>query len=290
LAGNRPLPEHPLSSEAAQRRAERIAANELRQNKQKKVAVAAPRKVVAPLDSNSVAARRLAAKRGGGSSTPRTDLFGDNSTTSPRQPASTARQDHNKTPEFEVNFDAFPASQQSSTAVLSAKSHSNEFVDFGGGPIRAASNTISNANSLFDEEEDDDEVHAATPVTPVTSFGSNKSANHSSFDAFASDNVPVNSFDAFAPSSAAHNISSKSTHSGGFDAFANDSLVDFDTPAPAPAPVASSFNSFDDHSSFTPSTDAFSTSIASVGFGGAAHGNKSNCDDVRILIQILFIS
>eukprot|EP01034_Spumella_vulgaris_P021833 gene21833-27904_t len=279
LASNRPLPDFPLSAEAAQRRAERIAANELRQSKQKKVVVAAPRKVVAPLDSNSVAARRLAAKRGGtsGANTPGTDLFGDNS--SPR--VNNTRQESSKSPEFAVDFDAFPSqesnSNSNSSAAFSSKSQGNQFADFDDAPIKAASNTISNANSLFDDDDEED-VHSAAPAAPVQAFSSSSKSSGHTFDAFESDAASTATFDAFAPTSAvaavaASNVSAKSNHGATFDAFDNDSaaLVDFGDapPATAAAPVSSSFSSFDDHaSSFVPSTDAFASSASA---GGLSH-------------------
>eukprot|EP01038_Epipyxis_sp_PR26KG_P007941 gene7941-10775_t len=69
LATGNPLPSYELSSEALQRRQDRIAANKVRESKNvvKKVAPAPIQKKVLPLDSSSVAARRLAAKRGGNS-------------------------------------------------------------------------------------------------------------------------------------------------------------------------------------------------------------------------------
>jgi hypothetical protein len=65
LAAGRPLPPYQLSTEAIRRREERIAADQLREAKTKKKAapVVPPRKG-APPSSNSVAAKRLAAKRG----------------------------------------------------------------------------------------------------------------------------------------------------------------------------------------------------------------------------------
>jgi len=62
----KPLPPYQLTNEAKKKREERIAANTVRENKKaiKKPTNVVPLKNTLPLDSNSVAARRLAVKRG----------------------------------------------------------------------------------------------------------------------------------------------------------------------------------------------------------------------------------
>lgn len=68
LIQGQPLPEHVLTPEAQQKRADRIAANNVRAQKKgakKPQPVAAPKATQAGVASDSVAAKRLAAKRGG---------------------------------------------------------------------------------------------------------------------------------------------------------------------------------------------------------------------------------
>lgn len=92
------MPPYELSAEATQRRAERLAADEVRQAKAKKKPVANPIDVKrsAPPSANSVAAKRLAVKRGGTAtvttapavSSSHDDLFASSSSASSAIPSS----------------------------------------------------------------------------------------------------------------------------------------------------------------------------------------------------------
>jgi hypothetical protein len=93
LAANRPLPPYQLSAEALQRREERLAATILRDNKiKKKVAPVVPARKGMPPSANSVAAKRLAAKRGQPFDQAHEDLFeaGPSSCEQPRSSFSAA--------------------------------------------------------------------------------------------------------------------------------------------------------------------------------------------------------
>lgn len=194
LAAGQPLPSHPLSEEALRRREERIAAGILRENKKKKaVAVPPARPKITALDSNSVAARRLAAKRGQAPLATKTKQLADSS----NQEA------------FVADFGSFTPS-----AELGALSVGEGFADFDAAPaerlspssgidrdseaIAPAANRIADASSLFDDVDYDED--AFSPSTYADAFSPSVAAKElaSSFDAFAPSAALVD-FDAAAP-------------------------------------------------------------------------------------------
>ncbi len=240
MAGHRPLPEHPLTEEAVRRRQERIAANVLRESKShKKVAApVAPRKV-APLDSNSVAARRLAAKRGG--TTPGADLVGSFS------PAERSHAHPAAGGDFAVDFDAFGDSAPPAAVPPAAAAHSDFTADFGAHDDFAPTTKHSSRPSSVQLRDDH-------PVIVAAAGNQQLSSAASLFEDYDdSDAAPAAPF-AAAPAFTA--TSSSSTHSSTFDAFAPStaSLVDFDE-----APVDNAFrSSFADSSLFdAPHTGIF---------------------------------
>lgn len=227
-----PLPPYELSAEALQRRAARIAADEVRNTKAKKKPTATPidTKRSAPPSANSVAAKRLAAKRGvsvevtdnhltpGPSTSFQEDLFGN----------SIARVE---------NF-AFPGNNDGTDFVQDAGF--NPFDD--DGPANHQRNSSDSAVDVWDATSG-----GATTVSATVRRPSFSTAD-----------------DSFAPTVASHTVDHK-VKSDEFDPFSNDlpraeavPVVDstsqfgeFDPFAPAEAVVEDSAAIFDD-SGFQP--------------------------------------
>lgn len=188
IASGRPLPPHQLSAEAIRRREERIAADQLRESKSKKnKGPVVPDRKGAPPASSSVAAKRLAAKRGQPLADDPVESFGSS---------------NKGTVDFQSDFSEFNTTGNSSNAFGS--SSVNQAVSFGGEDIFASHSTAATSNAFAANEVD---LFASTSTAAQSfgadfdEFGSTTAASSSAhFDAFASDNAhnPSSSnFDAF---------------------------------------------------------------------------------------------
>ncbi len=198
----------------------------LRENKQKKVIAApTPKKKVGPLDSNSVAARRLAAKRGVSSAN------GDFSSGVGEAAAGFHAEFDSFAPSPETHIESHSSANEGHSAQFAAfgdegsKSLFDADVDF----ISPATNKIADASSLFDDDPDDFAPHHTTTTASAEPFHSSSAiadfhASDASTDPFSSEPHPTvfstsapketsafeptlgggNGFDAFAPTSS-HN-------------------------------------------------------------------------------------
>lgn len=211
-----PLPPYELSPEAVQRRAARIAADEVRKAKaKKKTGPTVPEvKRAAPPSVNSVAAKRLAAKRGGSTDFAESGGTEDFFSASPEASHSQSVHANNlRSVSVEAaGFDPFNDNQQSnsSPSFPPAQQNSTFLVDAWGNPPEEdlfAASTIKSApaSATFDPFATEDNPSTtrtsftATPAKAPTSssVGSSSSAkNHivaasstSTFDPFAVDDV-----------------------------------------------------------------------------------------------------
>jgi hypothetical protein len=227
-----PLPPYELSAEALQRRAARIAADEVRNTKTKKKPTATPidTKRSAPPSANSVAAKRLAAKRGVS-----VDATDNHLTPGP---SSSFQEDLFSNSNASVGNFAFPGNNDGTDFVQDAGF--DPFDDVG--PANHHSNSSDSAVDVWDATSG-----GATTVSATVRRPSFSTAD-----------------DAFAPTVTSHTVDHK-VKSDEFDPFSNDSpraeavpVVDstsqfgeFDPFAPAEAVVEDSAAIFDD-SGFQP--------------------------------------
>lgn len=197
LAAGRPLPAYELTAEAIKRREDRIAANQVRESKaKKKAAPVVPLRKGVPPSANSVAAKRLAAKRGQPLPSGEEDLF-DSSSPTEFDTSPTAHSARSAPVGLAVSsFDPFgdePAPAVTSQATPTADDF-DPFADPGAKKSAAA--------SLFGAYEDD---HPA----PVAS--AKKSLKRPSFE-----DGPVDFGQSHAP---AHSAPAPAAASAGFDTF-----------------------------------------------------------------------
>lgn len=164
IAANRPLPPYTLSSEALKRREDRIAADQLRENKnKKKAAPVVPVRKGAPPSANSVAAKRLAAKRGG-----------QNNFLSPSQSESQPTDFS-----FEANFESFQEENYYST---------NDSI-------------LTQANNSFEQTNSDPQLSTINVSIPRPPSGDLLDQTYSTpcdtFDMFSVDSTQMKKFDTF---------------------------------------------------------------------------------------------
>ena len=236
VARGAPLPPYELSAEATQRRAERLAADEVRQAKAKKKPVANPVDVKrsAPPSANSVAAKRLAVKRGGAGAV----------TTAP---TSSSHDD-----------DLFASPPPSSSSAIPSSADQFGVEDAGFDPFGDSSAAQHNDFSAADDWSD---VHV-TPTPTNSVVNSHKTVPPSS-TVVRKPSFSTDDHDAFAPSvgSGGH-----ATGADEFDPFAD--------PAPSAAPAATN-NAFDPFSEPATHEDEFApskpTGSAAAALFGAVH-------------------
>ena len=283
LSKGQPLPPFELSAEALQCRERRLAAAVLKQQKKdsKKtpLTVIPPRNTQAPaLDSNSVAARRLAAKRGQPVGGPTASV---GVVSNPRSTPASAE----SFASF-ADFDDAPGVNGASTSWASSElSTTDGFDPFAEheAPIAAVTNANVTADDLFGASDVGDQSFgfSSQPTAPATGFSENgfdsgfsafdSSAPPPSFDFSSSDvfaAAPNSShtstklfddFDSLPPSNSRSNSIRVSQHTADFFSEPDiitttsapsapgtaSSLFDFDAPvlapAPTPAPVADLF-------------------------------------------------
>jgi hypothetical protein len=284
LAGGRPLPDWSPSPEALECRQRRLEAAILKEQKQqanKKPAYNAvpARKSPQALDNNSVAAKRLAAKRGAGAGnlSPAIDFTASNSPASFQQTKSQPSAPSSLHFETFANFDAFGTNssapqQQQDTGFdafggekASARGNQADVFDtFGGGKISAAPASVS-ADSLFDEGGDGDSCDAF--ANPQSTFGAAavpplpvRNGSFSATTISAPDTSPRNSFRA---SSGSARNSPRTSPRNSFSTSQNADFGFSSIPA-----SAASFDAFDSHSNPAP-TNVFADFDASTGSSAA---------------------
>lgn len=197
IARGNPLPPYQLSEEALRRRQERLAADEVRHKQTKKKPVQDSllgqhsQKAAAPA-SNSVAAKRLAAKRG----------MAIDSFTSP-----TAAKNVN-VPLFEARFDAFVSDSQPQQQSPQQHSKQQQRIEeekddlpIYHAPAATSGQRLQTANDLFDNDDGGDDNAACkadffapaptSPVAAAAASGASVSKVVAEFDPFGQQSVPV---------------------------------------------------------------------------------------------------
>lgn len=206
IARGNPLPPYQLSEEALRRRQERLAADEVRQKQTKKKPLQNSlleqysQKAAAPA-SNSVAAKRLAAKRG----MPTTNNFITSTT------ANTASASE---PLFEASFDAFDSNPPQHPPSHQQQKFADEEDDLPTyhAPAVSSGQRLQTADALFDDDDDknaavEEDLFAAAPPLIVAAHAPTVPSNVvSDFDPFGQQQLaPAPSgqdneeFDVFAP-------------------------------------------------------------------------------------------